>query len=227
MAFEVTQDIPDDAFRRCEVVVRQRTICPRVAPCPLEVRGAVASWRDDELTFWVSTQTPHRVRDDLGAVFGMPLDRIRVIAPDVGGGFGAKIGDYPDELLVAWLARRFGRPLKWVESRSESMVAMGHGRAQVQEIEIGGSRDGRILAYRLTAVQDAGAYPRVGAVLPYWTRTVVPGPYAIPDVGFSCMSVVTNTTPVVAYRGAGRPEATAAIERAVDLFAAEIGRGPR
>ena len=226
VAFEVSHTGGSDALDACEVVVRQRTRSPRVAPCPMEVRGAIARWDGDRLTFWVSTQTPHMVRDHLVSILDSNNERIQVIAPDVGGGFGAKIGDYPDELLVAWLARRFERPLKWVESRSESMVAMGHGRAQLQDIEIGGTRDGRILTYRLTAVQDAGAYPRVGATLPYWTRTVVPGPYAIDNVEFSCVSVLTNTTPVVAYRGAGRPEATAAVERAVDLFAAEIGLDP-
>lgn len=226
VAFQVSVEMRPDAFDDCEVVVRHRSRVPRVAPCPLEVRGAIATWDGGGLTFSVSTQTPHRVRDDLCRVFGLAPDQVRVVVPDVGGGFGAKIGDYPDELLVAWLARRFGRPLKWVESRSESMVAMGHGRAQLQELEIGGSRDGRVTAYRLTAVQDAGAYPRVGATLPYWTRTVVPGPYDIRDVGFSCSSVLTNTTPVVAYRGAGRPEATAAVERAMDLFAAEVGLDP-
>ena len=225
VAFEVSQS-GGQAPDTCEVVVRHRTRSPRVAPCPMEVRGAIARWDGDRLTFWVSTQTPHMVRDHLVSVLGVDADLVQVIAPDVGGGFGAKIGDYPDELLLAWLARHLNRPLRWVESRSESMVAMGHGRAQFQEIEIGGTRDGRILTYRLTAVQDAGAYPRVGATLPYWTRTVVPGPYAIPHVEFSCVSVLTNTTPVVAYRGAGRPEATAAVERAVDLFAAEIGLDP-
>lgn len=226
VAFEVSVDLPDEAFEDIEVVVRHRSVVPRVAPCPLEVRGVIAQWDDDHLNFWVSTQTPHRVRDDLCTAFELDAEQVRVRVPDVGGGFGAKIGDYPDELLIAWLARRFARPLKWVEGRSESMVAMGHGRGQVQQLEIGGTKDGKITAYRLTAIQDAGAYPQIGATLPYWTRTVVPGPYDIRNVGFSCRSVLTNTTPVVAYRGAGRPEATAAIERAMDLFAAEIGMDP-
>ena len=226
VAFTVDANADDDALDGCEVVVRQSSIVPRLAPCPLEVRGAVASWSGDLLHFSSSTQTPHRVRDDLCKVFGLPAEQVIVTTPDVGGGFGAKIGDYPDELFIAWLARRFGRTLKWVESRSESMVAMGHGRAQLQYLEIGGTRDGVIEAYRLTAIQDAGAYPRIGATLPYWTRTVVPGPYDIGRVGFSCKSVLTNTTPVVAYRGAGRPEATAAVERAIDLFAAAVHMDP-
>ena len=225
-AYEVSVSNATDIFADCDVVVSQRMVFPRLAPCPLEVRGALAQWNGDRLTFWVSTQTPHRVRDDLAGVFGLDHSDVRVVAPDVGGGFGAKIGDYPDELFVAWLARHFRRPLKWIETRSESMVATGHGRAQQQDIKIGGTRDGKILAYQLHAIQDAGGYPRVGAILPYWTRTVVPGPYSIPRVAFSCTSVVTNTTPVVAYRGAGRPEATLAVERAVDLFATELGIDP-
>jgi carbon-monoxide dehydrogenase large subunit len=217
----------ESLFDDCEVVVAQRVNNQRVAPCPLEVRAAAARWEDSgRLTQWSSTQAPHAVRDALAQTFGLFEDEVHVISPDVGGGFGAKIGAYPDELLVPWLARRVGRPLKWAETRSESMVSMGHGRAQLQDVEIGGSRDGTITAYRLTAVQDSGAYPRFGALLPFMTRTMASGTYAIPKVEFNSRSAVTNTTPVVAYRGAGRPEATAAIERAVDLFADEIGMDP-
>ncbi|HEX2038759.1 MAG TPA: xanthine dehydrogenase family protein molybdopterin-binding subunit [Acidimicrobiales bacterium] len=214
-------------FDGCEVVVRRRIVNQRVAPCPLEARGAAARWGEDgRLTVWASTQTAHGVRDEISHRLGIDADRIHVIAPDVGGGFGAKIGNYPEDLIVGWVARRVGRPVKWVETRSESMVAMGHGRGQVQDVEIGGTGDGRILAYRLAVIQDSGAYPRLGAALPVMTRTMVDGVYAIPRVEFSSRSVVTNTTPTVAYRGAGRPEATAAVERAVDLFAAEIGMDP-
>jgi carbon-monoxide dehydrogenase large subunit len=148
---------------------------------------------------------------------------VRVIAPDVGGGFGAKIGLYAEDLLLPWLARSAGRTVRWTETRSESMVALGHGRAQVQDVTIGGTREGKVLAYRLEVIQDAGAYPSIGAFLPLFTRMMASGTYVIPKVEFSATVVVTNTTPVVAYRGAGRPEATAAIERAMDLFAVEIG----
>ncbi|HWC40284.1 MAG TPA: xanthine dehydrogenase family protein molybdopterin-binding subunit [Acidimicrobiales bacterium] len=217
----------ESLFDGCEVVVRQQMRNQRVAPAPLEVRAAAARWDDDgRLTHWASTQGPHGVKDLLAQTFGLFEDEVHVISPDVGGGFGAKIGGYPDELLVAWLARRVGRPLHWVETRSESMIALGHGRAQIQDVEIGGSRDGTITAYRLTVLQDSGAYPRFGAILPFMTRTMASGTYAIPRVECNSRSVVTNTTPVVSYRGAGRPEATAAIERAVDLFAAEIGMDP-
>jgi carbon-monoxide dehydrogenase large subunit len=151
---------------------------------------------------------------------------VRVIVPDVGGGFGAKIGPYPEEMLLGWLSRRVGRPVRWTETRSESMLGLGHGRGQRQRVEIGGTRDGRILGYRLTVLQDAGAYPAIGAILPFLTGMMAAGTYDIARVDFSARSVVTNTTPMVAYRGAGRPEATAAVERAVDLFAAELDMDP-
>ena len=148
-----------------------------------------------------------------------------MVAPDVGGGFGAKMLSV-EEILVAWLARRLGRPVRWTESRSESMVALGQGRAQHVRYTLGGTRDGKVLAYRLEALQDAGAYPALGAFLPHLTHLMASGVYAIPHIEFSSVSVVTNTTPTTAFRGAGRPEATQAIERALDAFAAEIGLDP-
>ena len=211
-------------FDGCDVVVRQRVVNQRVAPCPLEVRASAASWdADGKLTLWLSSQAPHAVKGAVQGTFGLDDAHLRVIAPDVGGGFGAKIGGYPEELFVGWAAKRLGRPVRWVETRSESMNTLGHGRAQIQDIEIGGTRDGKLLAYRLSVVQDSGAYPNFGGFLPMFTRTMLTGVYVIPKVEFSSRSVVTNTNPTVAYRGAGRPEATAAIERAVEMFAAEIG----
>ncbi len=217
-----------DFFAGCDVVVRQRIVNQRVAPCPLEVRAAACRWSDDgRVTQWASTQGAHSVKGDIAKYLGIEPEDIRVIAgPDVGGGFGAKIGVYTEELLLPWLSKRVGRPLKWVETRSESMVNLGHGRGQVQHAEIGGTRDGRVLAYRLDVVQDGGAYPKMGSILPFMTRTMLGGVYDIPKMEFHSRSVVTNTTPTVAYRGAGRPEATAAIERAMDLYAAEIGMDP-
>ena len=226
ISFEIPPRKPAD-FESCEVVVRQRIVNQRVAPCPLEVRAAAALWTDEgRLTHWASTQGPHSVRDALAKVYGLDKAQVRVISPDVGGGFGAKGTTYPEELLMGWLARKVGRPVKWVEARSESMLNLGHGRGQVQDVELGGTRDGTISAYKVHVLQDSGAYPRMGAVLPFMTRTMLTGVYAIPDAEFRATSVVTNTTPTVAYRGAGRPEAAAAIERAVDLFAAEIGMDP-
>ena len=227
VATEVPSANDPALFEGCEVVVSQRIVNQRVAPCPLEVRGAAARPEaDDHLTFWATTQAPFGVRDALTALTGLTADQVRVIAPDVGGGFGAKTMAYPEELLVAVVARRLGKNVRWCETRSESMVGLGHGRAQWQTVTMGGSREGRIEAYRLEVVQDAGGYPGVGVFLPYMTMAMLTGTYAITRAEFSSRSVVTNTTPIGAYRGAGRPEATAAIERAVDLFAAEIGMDP-
>jgi carbon-monoxide dehydrogenase large subunit len=225
VATDFREPLPDGFFDGCDVVVRQRVINQRVAPCPLEVRSTAAEWTDGKLTQWISTQAPHGAKGSLVGAFGVDESQVRVIAPDVGGGFGAKM-IYPEDVAVAWAARETRRPVRWTETRSESMLALGHGRAQVQDIAIGGTRDGKVLAYRLEVVQDAGAYPAIGAFLPFLTRMMAPGTYAIPKVSASAVAVATNTTPIGAYRGAGRPEATAAIERAMDLFAAEIGADP-
>ena len=226
LAMRLPVSPPEDLFDGCEVVVAGRFRNQRLAPCPMEPRAAAARWSDDRLTQWSCTQQPHGTATGLAKALSLPRERIRVIAPDVGGAFGAKDGKYPEDVVVAWLARRLERPVRWRETRSESMVALGHGRAQIQDVRIGGSRDGRIQALRIDVLQDCGAYPQIGAFLPYLTRTMASGVYAIPRVECTARSVVTNTTPTVPYRGAGRPEATAAVERAVDLFAAEIGMDP-
>ena len=214
----------DEYFEDCEVVVKQRTVNQRVAPCPLEVRGAAVAWVDGRLYQWLSTQHAQGARDAIVAGNGLEAGQVRVITPDVGGGFGAKIGAYPEELLLGRLSKEVGRPLRWRETRTESMLALGHGRAQVQYVTVGGNRDGKVLAYRLQVIQDCGGYMDMGAILaPFMTRPMSSAVYAIPKIECRTTSVLTNTTPVVAYRGAGRPEATAAAERAMDLFAAEIG----
>ena len=220
-------DVPTEGFfDGCEVVVSHSIHNQRVAPCPLEVRSAAAVWEEDRVTFWSGSQTPHAVRDQIALLYDLDPTLVRVITPDVGGGFGAKIGVGTDELLLVHLARLTDSPVVFTETRSESMVATTHGRAQWQEIEIGGTRDGRIQAYRLQVLGDAGAYPRLGAILPTFTSLMAQGVYDIDRVETIPVSLVTNTTPTGAYRGAGRPEATAAIERAVDLFAARIGMDP-
>ena len=212
----------DDFFSDCEVVVKGRFVNQRLAPCPLEVRGSAVAWVDGRLFQWISTQHAQGVRDQINK--SDSTSHVRVITPDVGGGFGAKISAYPEEIVLGRVALAVNRPLRWRETRSESMVSLGHGRAQLQYITIGGNRDGKVLAYRLEAIQDSGAFVDVGAVLaPACTRPMSSGVYAIPKIECRTKSVVTNTTPIVAYRGAGRPEATAAIERAMDMFAAEIG----
>jgi carbon-monoxide dehydrogenase large subunit len=218
--------VDESIFDGCEVVVEQRVVNSRVAASPLETRGAAARWSDSgELTYWISTQGVHSARDALAKHLDMAHERIRVIAPDVGGGFGTKIGVNPEEMLVAVAARAAGRTVRWSESRSEAM-ANGHGRAQVQRVMMGGSRDGRIQAYHLDITQDVGAYAGIGAFLPQLTRMMAQGVYDIPSVTVGGRIVVTDTAPVIAYRGAGRPEAAAAIERAVDIFAAAIGMDP-
>jgi aerobic carbon-monoxide dehydrogenase large subunit len=216
----------DAAFADCEVVVERTFENQRLAPVPMEGRAAAATWQDGKLTVWVSTQNAQISRFILSGVLGLDPGAIRVIAPDVGGGFGAKVGMDRDAILVVWAAKHTGHPLTWTETRSENLTGMTHGRAQRHTIRIGGTRDGRILAYRLDVVQDTGAYPRMGGFLPFLTRLMAAGPYDIPHASAGSTVVVTNATPIAAYRGAGRPEATAAIERAVDLFAAEIGKDP-
>jgi aerobic carbon-monoxide dehydrogenase large subunit len=218
---------PDgDPFAGCEVVVERTIENQRLAPVPMEGRAGAAAWADGKLTMWVSTQNAQISRFILAGALGMDPEMIRVIAPDVGGGFGAKVGIDRDALAVAWAARRTGRAVRWADTRSENLLAMTHGRAQRQHIKIGGTRAGRIQAYQLDIVQDSGAFPRMSGFLPSLTRLMAPGPYDIETVHTGYQVVVTNTTPTWAYRGAGRPEATAAIERAVDLFAAEIGADP-
>jgi carbon-monoxide dehydrogenase large subunit len=219
-------DEHDDTFERCEVVVTHEILNQRVAVAPLEVRSAAAVWADGRLTAWIPNQGAQDTKEGVVEALGLTTEQVRIITPAVGGAFGAKFGADPEQVLVCWLARHLGRPATWVETRSENMVAMTHGRAQIQTVTIGGDRDGNVKAYRLRVLQDSGAYPRFGAVLPNLTLLMAPAVYDIDRVESSFISVVTNTTPLGAYRGAGRPEATAVIERAMDLFAAEIGMDP-
>ena len=216
-----------DLFDGCEVVVSRTIVNQRVAPAPMETRAAAAAWGDDgRLTAWIPNQGAQGTKGALAAMLALDPSSLRIITPDVGGAFGAKFGADPEHAVVCWVARQLGRPARWSETRTENMVAMTHGRAQLQTITIGGGRDGTVTAYRLEILQDSGAYPRFGAFLPALTILMAPGPYAIGRAEAVARSVVTSTTPVGAYRGAGRPEATAAVERAIDLFAAEIGRDP-
>ncbi|MGA1051900.1 MAG: xanthine dehydrogenase family protein molybdopterin-binding subunit [Ilumatobacteraceae bacterium] len=217
----------DEFFADCEVVVHETVMNQRVAPCPLEPRGAAATWIDGRLHVWISTQHAQGAIDAIARVSGVDTAQVRILTPDVGGGFGAKIGCYSEELLMGVLARDVGRPVVFLETRSESMVALGHGRAQLQKISVGGRRDGTVTHLRLDLIQDCGGFGEIGTVLgAAMTCSMATAVYDIPNVEAQCVSVVTNTTPVVAYRGAGRPEATAAAERAMDLFALELGLDP-
>jgi aerobic carbon-monoxide dehydrogenase large subunit len=203
-----------------------RTINNRVAIAPLEGRSVLAWWEDDALVMHVSGQGPHPHRERLAPALGVPLDSVRVVCPDVGGGFGAKAYPDPEEILTAWIARVLGRAALFVETGTEVLTTLGHGRGQLQEIELTGRRDGTFVAVRARVLQDCGAYPRLATYLPNMTRMVLTGPYRIPRLAFEASSVVTNTNPVVAYRGAGQPEAAAALERVIDVFAREIGMDP-
>jgi aerobic carbon-monoxide dehydrogenase large subunit len=219
--------LDEHLFDDCEVVTSRTIMNQRVAPAPMETRAAAAAWGEDgRLTAWIPNQGAQGTKGGLARMLGVPPEQVRVITPDVGGAFGAKFGTDPEHVLVAWIARRLGRPARWTEARYENLIGMTHGRAQQQTVTIGGRRDGAVLAYRLEIVQDSGAAPKIGAVLPTLTILMTTGPYAIPSAEAVATSVVTTTTPIGAYRGAGRPEATAAIERAIDLFAAEIGMDP-
>lgn len=216
----------DDVLAGADVVVRGRFVNQRLAPVPMEGNGiAVEPHGDGTFTAWASTQVPFDVRDDLADALGVEKTHVRTIAPDVGGGFGAKLQVYPEYLAVASAAARLGRPVRWIEGRSEGMLALTHGRAQVQFVEIGARRDGTIVGLRADLLADMGAYP-IGAFLPNTTHEMLSGVYTIGRIASRGRSVVTNATPVAPYRGAGRPEATALIERAVDLVAAELGTDP-
>ncbi len=223
----VPPERPDETlFAGCDVVTAGRVISQRLAACPIEPRSNAAQLGGDgRLTVWLSTQTPHQDRDGLAAILGMAPDQVRVVAPDVGGGFGGKGLDVED-VLVAWLARATGRPVRWTETRSEHMVAMHHGRAQQIDFTLGGDREGRIQALRLAILQDAGAYPGLGAFLPNLTALMASGVYRIPKIEIDIKAVVTNTTQIGPVRGAGRPEATQMLERAIDQFAADVSLDP-
>ena len=214
-------------FSECEVVVSHRIVNSKIYASPIEGRVAAAAWGEDgRLTCWSSTQGSHTAQGAISGTLGLEPSQVRVIIPDVGGGFGTKASPGPEECLLGWLARRVGRPVRWAETRTESLQSLGHSRAQIQTVTLGGTADGRLTHYRLDMLADAGAYPGVGALLPTFTGLMAPGNYDIENVAWSATAVVTNTAPVQAFRGAGRPEATAAIERAVDIYAAETGMDP-
>jgi carbon-monoxide dehydrogenase large subunit len=219
--------LDEHLFDECEVVTTRTILNQRVAPAPMETRAAAAAWGEDgRLTAWIPNQGAQGTKRGMARLLGLKPEQVHIITPDVGGAFGAKFGADPEHALVAWVARKLGRPARWAETRYENLVAMTHGRAQQHTVTIGGKRDGTVLAYRLEIIQDSGAQVRLGAMLPFLTILMTPGPYEIPQAESVARSVVTSTTPVGAYRGAGRPEASAALERAMDLFAAEIGADP-
>jgi carbon-monoxide dehydrogenase large subunit len=220
----------DAAFAAAEVVVTDRIVQQRLIPTAMETRSAVAQWTPatGELTLWNTTQNPHIVRFIASIVTGVPEDRLRVIAPEVGGGFGSKIPQYPGEFITAFCSMRLGRPVKWTETRSENYMATTHGRDHVQEVELAGTKDGHVTGLRCRVWAGMGAYlstaaPGIPTIL---HGLMLSGPYRIPAVREDVYGVYTNTTPVEAYRGAGRPEATYMLERMLDRFAHAIEQDP-
>ena len=217
----------ENLHSEAEVVVRGRIVHQRLAAMPLEPNNALSIPRPDGgVEIWAGSQQVSGHRNAISTALGIDRNLIHVKVPDMGGGFGAKIYCYPEQALTAAIALRLGRPVRWQESRSENLKAMTHGRAQVHDVEIGATRDGRITSLRVLATQDAGAYPVYGAYMPNFTRRMASGPYDIPRIEFRWRSAVTNTTPVHAYRGAGRPEATVDLERVIDMLAAELELDP-
>ena len=218
----------DKAFRDAEATVKVRIVNQRLIPNAMEPRAVVAKFEAGELTVWTSTQIPHFVQLILSVNLGLSQNKVRVIAPEVGGGFGSKLQVYAEELLVAHLAKTLGRPVKWTEDRREGYLATIHGRDLVEEVEVAAKRDGTVLGVRIRTVANMGAYlqafaPGIPTILHAY---IIPGAYRIPAFDCEIRGAYTNTTPVDAYRGAGRPEATFAIERAMDRLADEIGMDP-
>jgi aerobic carbon-monoxide dehydrogenase large subunit len=219
----------DAAFAAAPVVVKRRFVQQRLIPAAMEPRSVVVAplAATGDYTVWSATQIPHFVRLFLALITGVPESKIRVIAPDVGGGFGSKLDIYAEEIITLVLARKLGRPVKWTETRSEACLATIHGRDQIQDIEIAADADGRIRALRADLLADMGAYLQLlTPSIPLLGRTMYPGIYKMDAYHFGCVGVFTDKTPTDAYRGAGRPEATFAIERIVDELAAELHVDP-
>ncbi len=217
----------EKAFAEADVVIKQRFYQQRLVSVPMEPRAVAAA--PDPLTrgvtVWSSTQAPHNNRNTLAQALGLSHGQVRVIAPEVGGGFGAKIGAYPEDIILAAIALHTHRPVKWYETRSEHFIATNQGRGQVAYYELAATKEGRVLGLRLKVIQDLGGYPKVMLLAPL-TAMMSVGVYDIPNVSIETYSVCTNKTPIGAYRGAGRPEAAYYIERMMDLLARRIGKDP-
>ena len=219
----------DKAFADADVVVSQRMVNQRLAPTAMEPRGVVAHYErgKDTMTIWSSTQNPHILRTFIALLNGMGEDQVRAIAPEVGGGFGAKINIYGEEYVVASLSKRLGVPLKWTEDRSEAFLATIHGRDILGYIDIAATRDGKVLGLKLRLIADVGAYNMLlTAAIPTLTMLMANATYDIPAIRTTLTEVFTNKTPTDAYRGAGRPEATYFVERGMDMLARRLGMDP-
>jgi carbon-monoxide dehydrogenase large subunit len=217
----------DQAFADAEVVVSRRFVQQRLIPAFMEPRSVVVQPQGDNYTMWSSTQVPHILRVMLAMVTGVPEHKLRVIAPDVGGGFGGKLQVTPEEVISLLVARRLGKPVKWTETRSESLMSAHHGRDQIQYIDIAADREGNVKGLRCRILADMGAYLRlVSPGIPVLGAFMFAGIYKFPAYRFDCRGIFTNKVPTDAYRGAGRPEATFAVERIMDELAVELGMDP-
>jgi carbon-monoxide dehydrogenase large subunit len=224
MAFERGED--PEVLAGADVIVSERFVNQRLAAVPMEPNGILVTHVDDGLLVRVPTQAPNSVHGSIAAAAGLPPEKVRVVAPAVGGGFGAKMDMYVEYAIAVKAALALARPVKWTETRSENMVSMTHGRGQIQHVEMGLKRDGTIVGLRAKVFQDGGAYPGIGAFLAHFTHLLAQGVYSIPKVELNSWSAATNTTTTAAYRGAGRPEATAMLERIIDIAAGELGIDP-
>jgi aerobic carbon-monoxide dehydrogenase large subunit len=217
----------DEALAGAEVTVKRRFIQQRLVPAFMEPRSVVVQPSGDNITVWSATQIPHILRVMLALTLGIPEHKLRVVAPDVGGGFGGKIPVTPEEIIAVMVSRRLGKPVKYTESRSESLMAAHHGRDQIQDITITATRDGRLTGLDVHLLADMGAYLRlVGPGVPILGAFMFNAIYKIPAYRFTCEGIFTTKTPTDAYRGAGRPEATYGIERIMDELAVELGMDP-
>ena len=220
---------PEQVFLSSPVLVHERYVHPRLVPNAIEPRGVLVQpvAAQGEFTIWSATQIPHILRTTLALTLGIPESKLRVIAPDVGGGFGSKLNVYAEEALCLAVARRLGRPVKWIEDRSEAYVATIHGRGVIQDIELAATEEGKLRGVRVKLLADMGAYYQlVTPGIPLLGAFLYGGVYDIEAYHFECTGVLTNRTPTDAYRGAGRPEATFAIERAMDALAHRVGKDP-
>lgn len=228
-AAQVDNSAIDEAFTKADVVVSQRMMNQRLAPTAIEPRGVVAHYEPgkETLTVWSSTQNPHMVRTNVAALLGMGEDRVRVIAPEVGGGFGAKINIYGEDYVACAISRKLGQPVKWIEDRSEAFMATTHGRDILAYVDVAATNEGKILGLRAKLIADIGAYEMLlTAAVPTLTNGMLSGVYDIPAIRSELYEVFTNKTPTDAYRGAGRPEGIYFVERAIDLLGIELGLDP-
>ena len=227
VAIATTDPVNPDLFGDADVIIRGRYVNQRLAVAPMEPHGAASAIDDDgRLVVYGSTQMPHLLKMLMCQALGVGTDDLHVVTPLVGGGFGGKAGIYPEQVVVAAVARQLQRPVVWAATRSEDMLALSHSRGQIQYVELGCKRDGTFTGLRVRLVGDGGAYPGIGSFLPSGTRRMSNGTYRFSGIQFDVVVATTNTTPMGAYRGAGRPEATALLERIVDQASIELGIDP-